>query len=74
MLASTESISHLVVSIRSMSKREGVILQGLDPPPLPRAEFLLCMHESEGFVVIIEGEFSMKKTMPPKFKRLDDGV
>ena len=57
-----------------MSKRERVVLQSFNPPPVPCAEFLLSAEESEGFVITVEGEFSMKKIMSPKSQRLDDGV
>ena len=44
------------------------------PLSVPRAQFLLRMQESEGFVVAVEGELSMEKVMPPKLEGLDDGV
>ena len=41
---------------------------------MPCDEFLLSVEESEGFVITMEGEFSMKKIMSPESQRLDDGV
>ena len=73
-LASTESICHLVVSTWPMAKGERVVLQSFNPPFVPCVEFLLSVEESEGFVITVEGEFSMQKIMSPESQRLDDGV
>ena len=37
-------------------------------------EFPLGVEETEGIVVAVEGEFVMKKVMPPVPQGLDDGV
>ena len=74
MLAVAESVRDLVVATGFMPKGEGKFLKNFVPSRMSGVEFLLGVEELEGIVIAVEGEFIMKKVMPPVPQGLDDGV